>query len=202
MSLKYILFILFISICSHSYSQIDSTSNELIEFDTDSLIISNVIISDSSLITKKKPGRAALFSAVLPGAGQAYNNKYWKIPVVYTAIGGIAFSFNLFNNQYKKYLRLYHQAIDSTLEITIINKDDLDEQSLLTLKDSNRRNRDLSAVVLLVIYVLNIVDASVDAHMSDFDVSEDLSIKIRPEILPIYSTKNNNAIGLTLSFKF
>ena len=202
MNFKYLLAVIFILIFGQSFSQIDT-----IKSDGDYIMKSDKLIvatDQDSLLNenKRKPGRAALFSAIIPGAGQVYNKKYWKVPVVYSALGGVAFSINLFNNQYKKYLDLYHHSIDSSFTPQYIIIDNLTSQQLMAFKDSNRRNRDLSAVVFLVFYLLNIVDATVDAHLSDFDVSDNLSLNIKPEIFPLYSFSNTNSFGLTISFNF
>ena len=186
---------LFIS--EKSFSQTDSTSNK----NSDTLIYQG----DEQIVTdnpnKKSPGRAALFSAVLPGAGQVYNGKYWKVPLVYSALGTTAFAFQYNNKLYKKYLISYRHRIDTTLNDTIVSED-IGTDVLLQYKNNTRRNRDLSAVIFLAVYGLNIIDAVVDAELSDFDVSDDLSIKISPEILPIYGKMKRNTIGINLCFNF
>lgn len=176
---------------------------------SDSLRINNpdtLIYKDGKEITvfsmkKKSSKRAALFSAVLPGAGQVYNGKYWKVPLVYSALGTAAFLFQFNNKQYHKFLTGYQQRIDTTLNETIFSSD-ISTDVLLEYKNSTRRNRDLSVVVFLAVYTLNIIDATVDAELSDFDVSDDLSLKISPEIIPIYGKFKKNTIGLSLCFNF
>ena len=152
------------------------------------------------LVSKKKhPKRAALFSAVLPGAGQVYNQKYWKVPIVYSALGTAAFLFQYNNKQYHKFLTGYQQRIDTSLDETIFS-DEVSTDRLLEYKNSTRRNRDLSVVIFSAVYVLNIIDATVDAELSDFDISDDLSLKISPEIIPLYGKMKKNTIGLTFCF--
>ncbi|MCD6555889.1 MAG: hypothetical protein J7K64_01725 [Bacteroidales bacterium] len=152
------------------------------------------------LVSKKKhPKRAALFSAVLPGAGQVYNQKYWKVPIVYSALGTAAFLFQYNNKQYHKFLTGYQQRIDTSLDETIFS-DEISTDRLLEYKNSTRRNRDLSVVIFSAVYVLNIIDATVDAELSDFDISDDLSLKISPEIIPLYGKMKKNTIGLTFCF--
>ena len=148
---------------------------------------------------KRYPKRAALFSAVLPGAGQVYNRKYWKVPIVYSALGTAAFLFQYNNKQYHKFLTGYQQRIDTALDETIFDENTATDV-LLQYKNSTRRNRDLSVVIFLAVYGLNIIDATVDAELSDFDVSDDLSLKISPEIIPLYGKMKKNTIGLTLCF--
>jgi len=181
--------------------------SETIFSQSDSIIKNNpdtLIYKDGKEITtfskkKKSSSRAALFSAVLPGAGQVYNGKYWKVPIVYSALGTAAFLFQFNNKQYHKFLTGYQQRIDTSLDETIFNED-IATDVLLQYKNSTRRNRDLSVVIFLAVYGLNIIDATVDAELSDFDVSEDLSLKISPEIIPLYGKSRKNTIGLTVCF--
>ncbi len=198
----YIIISLFILISSENFTQTDSIR---VDTESDTLIILEEDIIELENTNKKNPTRAFLYSAVLPGLGQAYNTKYWKIPVVYSALGGVAFLFNYNNKQYNRYLYGYkelreHEA-DSTSQITIFT-DNPEIETIKQYKDKFRRNRDLSALIFIVVYVLNFIDATVDAHLYDFDISDDLSFKIRPEVLPIYTLQNSNTIGLTFSFKF
>ncbi len=171
----------------------------------DKSVKDTVILKGKEIVSysgkKKKSGRAALFSAILPGAGQAYNGKYWKVPLVYSALGSAAFFFKYNNTRYQKYLLGYQQRIDTTLEETIFSED-IDTDVILQYKNNSRRNRDLSAVIFLAVYTLNIIDAVVDAELSDFDVSEDLSLKISPEIFSLYGRKKQNTVGLTFCFNF
>ena len=194
----FIFIILFVLIGSENFAQTDSTS---IDTESDTLIIFDEEIVQIKDLNKRNPTRALLYSAVVPGLGQAYNRKFWKIPVVYSAVGGVAFLFNNNNKQYNRYLKGLHELLDTTVQITIFT-DNPDVQTITQYKDNYRRNRDLSAVIFIAFYILNFIDATVDAHLSDFDISNDLSLKIKPEILPLYTQKKNNTIGLTFSFKF
>lgn len=203
MTVKTVIFIIiFVIIGSESFAQTDSTS---IDTNSDTIIILDEEIVEPINSQKKNPTRAFLYSVVVPGLGQAYNRKYWKIPIVYTALGGVAYFFNYNNIQYKRYLNDLSQINisegDSTYIVTLLTGT-TDKQTLTRHKDNFRRNRDLSALVFIFVYALNFIDATVDAHLSDFDISDDLSLMIKPEVLPIYSRKNNNTIGLTFSFKF
>lgn len=160
---------------------------------------------DSS-IKAHNPKVAALRSALLPGLGQIYNKKYWKLPIIYGALGvtsGI-FIYNL--NYYKatrfaytvKYnMRVLH--IDSAKFAQIKSElKPLDEESLRSYRNQFRRDIDYSAILFLVFWGLNVVDATVDAHMKSFDVSPDLSFKIKPGYSSLAQT---NGISLILSLK-
>ena len=128
------------------------------------------------------PAKAAFYSAILPGLGQAYNKKYWKIPIVYGAIGAGIYFYTFNNKKYHEYRDEYKGRIDGT---KIINNTEsiygtLEQASLLRGQKFHQRNRDLSALITAGLYILNIIDANVDAHLLQFNVNENLSV--RPEL--------------------
>lgn len=148
-------------------------------------------------VVKHSPTKAAIFSAIIPGSGQIYNRKYWKVPVLYAGFGGIGYLFMKNNNEF----RLYRDALESRSDTTSGLSDPFaniyDDQQLFTFREESRRYRDLCFIGLFAIYLLNVVDASVDAHMFTFDVSPDLSLNVRP-YLPLSSP----ATGISLTLKF
>jgi hypothetical protein len=145
---------------------------------------------------------AATRSAILPGLGQIYNKKYWKLPIVYGALGTTAFVFAYNLKNYKDlkqaYIGKYNARTqqDST-EYKKINPKllPLSEESLRFNRDQFRRNADYSVLVFAIIWGLNVLDAAVDAHLKTFDVSEDLSLKIKPGHSDMAGT---NGISLVL----
>ena len=143
------------------------------------------------------PHKAAIYSAVVPGLGQVYNKKYWKLPIIYGATGIFIYAFDFNNDQYIKYKNAYADMsagkISSFEGIT-------DEKILLRAKDGYQRDRDLNVIVLAAIYLLNIVDATVDAHLFDYEISDNLSLNIQPIIKKTYD--NQNAVSLSCSFSF
>nr|WP_255667761.1 DUF5683 domain-containing protein [Flavobacterium sp. ENC] len=141
------------------------------------------------------PAKAAFYSAILPGLGQAYNKKYWKIPLVYGAIGTSLY-FYLDNN--KKYNN-YRDAYKKRLEGLPDDYQFLDDSRLVAGQKFYQRNRDLSALFVVGFYVLNIIDANVDAALIQFNVNERLSL--RPEIYPDDMTFRPN-VGLTFNYHF
>lgn len=157
--------------------------------------------------TKKKhsPRVAAIRSAIIPGWGQIYNKKVWKVPIVYTAIGIPAYLF--FDNK-KWYNRTkYAYEVASSPNPTQAELDKVDKRlrffvenkatnSLLNYRNEFRRNMDYSILFFLLFWSLNIVDATVDAHLRDFDVSPDLSLKLKPVL-----NNSNYGVGLVLTFK-
>lgn len=148
------------------------------------------------------PARAAFYSAVLPGLGQAYNGKYWKIPVVYAALG-IGVYFYLENDrQYDRYREAYKSRLagQTTDEFTDENGTPIVSTSgLIEAQRFYQRNKEISVLVTVGLYALNIIDANVDAHLQQFNVSEDLSLKPSMDF-DRFSGKAE--YGLTLNYNF
>jgi hypothetical protein len=172
---------------------------------------------DSLIKADHSPRKAAIRSAIIPGWGQVYNKKYWKVPIVYGALGitGYIFIDNL--KTYKdlkfSYAAKYKASLapyDSTNPRPGPYQDSADyfkikdrylpisEESLRAGRDQFRRYIDYSAIFFIVFWGLNVVDAVVDAHLKAFDISPDLSLKIKPSFNPITKTKG---ISLVLAFK-
>ena len=140
----------------------------------------------------KIPKRAGMYSAIIPGAGQVYTKKYWKVPIIYAGLVTSAYYF-------KENQDLYDLYKGTCLNRLIGNtSDNLDYSNtdLITLTEFYRRNREVSALLFTLTYILNIVDASVSAHLFDYDVNEDISLHFQP----IYMAKEN-ANGLSLLIK-
>ncbi|WP_114791676.1 DUF5683 domain-containing protein [Niabella yanshanensis] len=155
---------------------------------------------DSGFKTKKEriPHKAAIRSAILPGWGQVYNRKAWKVPVVYSALGFTGGLLISYLNWYKKFqtgVRVgnylmsdgsYRKdstgyfALDRVVKLYLGNGQGL--ETLKSIRDDSRKNMVYSGIYFLVAWGLNVVDATVDAHLSRFDVSDDLTFGIRPSI--------------------
>ena len=122
----------------------------------------------------KSPKKAAILS-IIPGAGQFYTEKYWKIPIIYSALITSAYYINDNNDQYKMYKNTYLNRMNG-------QDDDIDytNNELIILKDHYKRNREISVMLFSLTYLLNIIDASVNAHLFEYEVNENLSIQIRP----------------------
>ncbi len=160
--------------------------------------------ADSSGVPRKVysgPRKASLLSAVLPGAGQIYNRKYWKVPVIYAGIGGLGYLFSLHNSDVQYFSRNLAAMYDD--DTSTQNISGYDTQQLITLKRESRRLRDFSALGLIIIYLINIADANVDAHLKTFDVSDDLSLHLKPFSEHVcWGQPGNVSAGLTLTLKF
>ena len=158
-------------------------------------------------LAKKKwsnPKRATIYSAVLPGAGQVYNKKYWKVPIVYAAIGIPAYLFFYNKSWYQKCQYALTVTVNGSTGDSLANvAPELlpfvktgDTNGIITYRDSFRKNQDYSVLFFLLFYGLNIVDATVDAHLKDFNVNSDLSFRVKPMILP----GPTPSAGITLAF--
>lgn len=142
------------------------------------------------------PAKAAFYSAILPGLGQAYNKKYWKIPLVYGAIGTSLYYYIDSNTKYHQYRDAYKRRLEG---FTDDEFDYLDETRLISAQKFYQRNRDLSALFVVGFYVLNIIDANVDAALIQFNVNENLSW--RPDVYMNDVTLKAN-VGLTFNYNF
>ena len=147
--------------------------------------------SDSSKVKKVKvhsPGKAAFRSAVLPGWGQIYNKKYWKLPIVYGALGVTGYIFLDNIKTYREYRAAYTIRYNASLPVPdSTGYDDLKEiykkispESIRTARDRFRQYIDYSVLFFALFWGLNVVDAAVDAHLKSFDVSPDLSFRFKP----------------------
>ncbi len=158
-----------------------------------------------SVLSAHSPRKAAIRSAIIPGWGQAYNKKYWKIPIVYAALGtsGGVFVYNLqwYRRTRFAFTTLTNKDSNSYDKIhpklrAFVNTGDL--SYLQYYRNEFRRNVDYSVIAFLVLWGLNIVDATVDAHLKTFDVSPDLSFRIKPGFSEL---GNTNGVSLILVFK-
>jgi hypothetical protein len=156
------------------------------------------------------PKRAALMSAVIPGLGQAYNHKYWKIPVIYIAGAGLGYLLYYEQHKFDFYTGAYHQSVTNQqmnypptyrIDPSIAG---WDTGQLLEWKNYYNRYRDLSFIGCTAVYLLNILDATVDAHLWHFKerVNDDLSFRISPSAIPVIGyTLPAPGIHLSLSIR-
>lgn len=164
------------------------------------------------------PHKATFYSAIFPGLGQVYNKKYWKLPLVYGAIGGLGYAIHFNSTNYVKYKNAYRDFLirdpgnRSYLKVLPVNltAEDVEnpgvladwfEQALENKREYYRRYRDLSYIGMAAVYVLNMIDATVDAHFYNFDVSDDLSMKVQPVIMD-YNPVTGNTIGIQMALNF
>ncbi|WP_290698973.1 DUF5683 domain-containing protein [Lacinutrix sp.] len=157
-------------------------------------------IDSTGLVRKEidplRPAKAAFLSAVLPGLGQAYNKKYWKIPVVYAALGTGVYFYITNNNQYNRVRDAFKRRLAGFNDDEF--QDRLTNDGLIEAQKSFRRNQELSLLVTVGLYALNIIDANVDAHLLQYNVDDNLSFKPHYKI---DEYDNKGRVGLTMSFK-
>jgi TM2 domain-containing membrane protein YozV len=160
--------------------------------------------TDSSRVVKKTkvhyPKVAVLLSTLVPGAGQIYNKKYWKTPIAWAGIGTGIYFVRRNHILYKDYKGALLQRVDTNSTEPDKYLDIYSSEQLVTLQDQYRQNRDLFIIVSSLVYVMNIIDALVDAHLFSFDVSDDLSLNWQPYYR--YSVNTNNTAGLSLRLTF
>jgi hypothetical protein len=144
------------------------------------------------------PSKAAFYSAVLPGLGQGFNKKYWKIPIVYAAIGSSAYLYDFNNKKYWDYRNAYKSRKAGYKNDPYQNLI-LDDDRLLDGADFHKKNRDLSMVFIVGFYILNILDANIDAHLKQYNVNESLTIK---PYINNYIEFYEQSIGISLNLNF
>ena len=171
------------------------------------------IAAKDTLAEVHSPKKASRYSAILPGLGQAYNKKYWKIPFIYAGFGAIGYFINFNTKYYKQYRTAYIHFIDRDentndfLKLEAVKYYNLENPTdrsnfangLQRQKEYYRRNRDLLVILTAGFWGLNIIDASVNAHFFDFDMSDDLSIRWQPSIV---KTNSQLAYGFNCTIKF
>lgn len=183
-----------------AYSQVDSTRTRvdigdgIVEIEQDSQVVM------SSDIQFKSPSAAALYSAIFPGLGQIYNGKYWKLPIVYGAIGAGVYSITWNQKNYNVFLEAYRIRKNGGIDdyINILKTED----QLISWMDYYRNNRDLSILLTTLAYTFTILDAYVDAHLINFTINDDLSMRIEPSTFPEFHSQNLYAYGVKLRFDF
>ena len=200
--MKYSLIIIWLLLSAQVYAQIptvpDTTSNR-----EDSTVIRSLSTDvGATEITMKKPEhsptRATLLSAAIPGLGQAYNKKYWKIPIVWAALGAFGYFIVWNNDQYQFYRRNLIYEIEQDPDFP--NETGLNQTTLKSARDQYRRNRDQLALYGILFYLVQIVDAHVDAHLIEFDVNQDLSVRLEPGYIPLNT--GGSQFGMSFKIKF
>ncbi len=149
------------------------------------------------------PGKAALYSVLCPGLGQAYNGEYWKIPIYWGCLIGSAHYLSLYQMNYKRYKRIYNEVSDPESGFT----GSISAETAVYYRDIYRRYRDYSMLALAAFYLIQAVDANVFAFMQDFEVNDDLSMRISPTLITpdtafALNTAAPSAVGLSLGIRF
>lgn len=163
------------------------------------------------------PNNSIWLSLAIPGAGQIYNRKYWKLPIVYGGFVGCTYALTWNSKMYKDYTQAYQDIMsdnpNNNSYMTVIKRAGLTQQDVLNnlayyqelirkRKDVFRRQRDLSIISFIAVYLLSVIDAYVDAELSNFDISNDLGMTLEPTIFNDAYRKLPQGIGLQCSIKF
>lgn len=191
-----LLYILYILTATSLFAQTPDSLN----VSREEVLVVQDTINNKQSYDPLAPSRAAFYSAVLPGLGQAYNKKYWKIPIIYAGMAtGVYFyiqndkDYDRFRDAYKRRLAGFTDDEFYGSGTTPVISDD----RLIDAQISAQKNKDISIIVSLAFYLVNIIDANVDAHLSQYNVSDDLTLSPNLYVDPI-STQAN----YSLSFKF
>lgn len=159
-------------------------------------------VTIASYANRYDPRKALLFAAVLPGLGQVYNKKYWKLPLVYGGLGATAYAINFYQDGYRLYRReLFFNLENGRAGDTQLNPNTgYTTAQLRTIVDRYRRERDFMIIVMMGVYILQMVDAHVDAHLKEFDLNPNLQVRVEPSFTNELLTGRMG--GFSVKFRF
>jgi hypothetical protein len=170
--------------------------------DTTNVVVKGQKLSSNNIYNPLSPSKAAFYSAVFPGGGQAYNKKYWKVPLAWAAVGIPTYFYLNNNSEYKRYRKAY--KLRKTGLVDEFTLDDGTELISLTglerAQKTLRGNRDLSLLVVIIGYVLQILEASVNAHLLQFDASD--NITVNPTIMSNPIKIEAPSVGFSFKYSF
>lgn len=198
MFLKNIILVLFIAFFSANlFGQKDSTDVKI-----NDIKIKGKIKKAGGIYNPLAPSKAAFYSAIFPGMGQIYNKKYWKAPIVWGALAIPTYYYQINNTEYKRY-RTAYKLRESGLQDEFTDDDGNTSVSLETLETAQeqlKQNRDMSLLTGVILYILQIVEASVNAHLLQFNTDDDISFK--PTIIMDPIRIETPSVGLTIKYNF
>ena len=181
------------------YSQISDSIPQR-KRDKTKIATSGVVKDSARLAIEAMPGIAARRSAIVPGLGQIYNKRWWKVPLVYGGFVGIGLVYEFNQRQYKIFLTEAQYRQEDPSKANRAWKAYTDE-GIIGVKDDYRRTRDLSILAGVAFYAVQMIDAYIDAKFFRFDVSDDLSLKIDPFVQPTQIYNASSPAGTTIGFK-
>lgn len=209
------LFFTFFLLVAHVLAQEEKNNGKEIDSISKNLKEEGIEVRDLKIEKRKElnplaPSKAAFYSAILPGLGQVYNKRYWKVPLVYGAIGTGVYVYTFNNDQYVRFRKAFksRQAGFTNDEFYDLNgsgivpgNPDFSDTALERAQERFQRDRDLALLVTIALYALNIIDANVDSHLKQFNVDQDLSLKLKPYIdLDPLTAIPNYGMALTIRF--
>jgi hypothetical protein len=177
--------------------------NNVVVTESDSLIVeSQDTVLLKSYASRYNPRKALLYAAILPGLGQIYNKKYWKLPLVYGGFFGTTYAMLFYNDLYRDYKR----ELFTNLELGLTGDSDIRTGDVYTTKnyrvavDRAKRSRDFWLIMMGAMYLLQIVDAHVDAHLKEFDLNPQLRVSIEPMMEQNYMLGKQTGFSLVVKF--
>ena len=195
------------------------TEAQNVVFDT----VGNAVITADTVVKQQKPAKTAkakkphsptkatIMSACLPGLGQVYNGKWWKVPIVYAGLGGLGYLVYSNYSEYSAYLHAYEFQTGNLPEGVTLNAHETElankysSSQLQTYKESYRRDFEFYTILTVAWYGLNILDACVDGHLYNYDISDDLSLSVDPYLRPTeppIKTPQYAQVGLSFTLNF
>ncbi|WP_299260970.1 DUF5683 domain-containing protein [uncultured Aquimarina sp.] len=200
MKIKSFYIILFLFFCIHPIFSQEENENEELKVVTEEVAVKKKKKKKKKIIPYEPlaPARAAFYSAILPGLGQAHTGKYWKIPIVYGALGAGIYYYKFNNDLYIEARDFYKGRLaglpdgDNRLSI-------LDNEQLIDRQRRFRKDQELSIMITVGLYVLNIIDANVTAHLQQFNVSKDLTFEPKINFNELGGKPN---YGMSLNYSF
>lgn len=154
-----------------------------------------------SVLNHHSVKRACWQSAVIPGWGQVYNKKWWKVPIIYAGFGGLGFAIGWNAKRFRTYSDAYRARVDGDSTTMDGYVGVYSEDNLLVLKNYYKRNMNLACIFTGVLYALNIIDAAVDAHLFEYDISDDLTLRVEPQ-MQFSSEADKTVIGVNMTLRF
>ena len=186
---------LLILFCVQGFAQ-NKKEQDSLAVDTDLLVVVDSV--QRKPINILAPSKAAFYSAVLPALGQAYNKKYWKIPIVYAALGTGIYFYVTNDQEYDRYRDEYKRRLAGNSPETG-EFPGVSDEGLINAQQTLKRRKELSLLITIGLYALNIIDANVDAHLLQYNVDKNLAIKPH---FRYNEMENTSDLGVTLNFKF
>jgi len=193
------LYIFFLSIATTLSAQV---SDSLAVKTNEQLIVTDSILSKEEY-NPLAPAKAAFYSAVVLGLGQEYNKAYWKIPIIYAGMAAGVYFYKQQDEDYNRFRDAYKRRLAGYTDDEFYGSGttpDVSNERLINAQKSAQTNKSISVIVTVAFYLLNVVDANVDAHLKQYDVSDDLSLQPNFEVNP-FNAQTQYGMSLTYRFK-
>lgn len=198
MKLKRGVFIVFLLVCRQLFAQQDTLyiqKNDTLKTNTTSPQIRKITWNTDPL----SPSKAAFYSAVFPGLGQIYNKSYWKAPLAWAGVGIPLYFYIQNDKQYKRYRDAYKRRLDGFTDDEFYSNPRISDEGLRRAQQLFQRNKEISLLITVGFYVLNIIEANVDAHLKQYNIDDQLAIE---PFMHVNELNNQPQYGLSLNFRF